>query len=128
MTRLLFLYPDSNPKTANRAVYRKQNNKTMKLKFLTLDYIKQHSRICGDCEDEILLLYAKGAENNLLRILGRTYDELVIMGEGTFPEELMVAGLMLVDVLYQHRSPQEAVKLSDVAYTFEFYTKPFMKL
>ena len=71
---------------------------------------------------------AKGAENNLLRILGRTYDELVIMGEGTFPEELMVAGLMLVDVLYQHRSPQEAVKLSDVAYTFEFYTKPFMKL
>ena len=100
----------------------------MKLKFLTLDYIKQHSRICGDCEDEILLLYAKGAENNLLRILGRTYDELVIMGEGTFPEELMVAGLMLVDVLYQHRSPQEAVKLSDVAYSFEFYTKPFMKL
>ena len=44
------------------------------------------------------------------------------------PEELMIAGLMLVDVLYSHRSPQEAIKLSDVAYTFEFYAKPFMKL
>lgn len=98
------------------------------LKFLSLDYIKQHSRICGDCEDEILVLYAKGAENNLLRILDRTYDELVDMSGGTFPEELMIAGLMLVDVLYSHRAPQEAVKLSDVAYTFEFYTKPFMKL
>ena len=101
----------------------------MKLRFLTLDYIKQHSRICCDCEDGILLLYAKGAENNLIRILGRSYEELCAMGEdGKFPEELMVAGLMLVDVLYQHRSPQEAVKLSDVAYTFEFYAKPFMKL
>ena len=80
----------------------------MKLRFLSLDYIKQHSRISGDCEDELLLLYAKGAENNLLRILDRTYDELVEMGGGVFPPELMIAGLMLVDVLYSHRSPQEA--------------------
>ena len=100
----------------------------MKLKFLTLDYVKQHSRISGDCEDELLLLYAKGAENNLLRLLDRSYDELVAMGGGTFPPELMIAGLMLVDVLYSHRAPQEAVKLSDVAYTFETYAKPFMKL
>jgi hypothetical protein len=100
----------------------------MKLLLLSLNYIHLHSRICGDCEDEILLLYAKGAENNLLRILDRTYDELVSMGGGTFPEELMIAGLMLVDVLYSHRSPQEQVNLSDVGYSFDFYTKPFMKL
>lgn len=100
----------------------------MKLLFLSLNYIKQHSRICGDCEDELLLLYAKGAENNLLRILDRTYDELVTMGGGTFPEDLMIAGLMLVDVLYNHRSPQETIKLSDVGYTFDLYVKPYMKL
>lgn len=120
--------PDSNPLTDIHTIVETQNNTTMKLQFLTLDYIKQHSRICGDCENEILVLYAKGAENNLLRLCDRTYDELVAMGGGTFPEELMIAGLMLVDVLYSHRSPQEAIKLSDVAYTFEFYAKPFMKL
>lgn len=120
--------PDSNPLTSICTIIETQNNATMKLQFLTLDYIKQHSRICGDCENEILVLYAKGAENNLLRLCDRTYDELVAMGGGTFPEELMIAGLLLVDVLYSHRSPQEAVKLSDVAYTFEFYAKPFMKL
>lgn len=98
------------------------------LRFLTLDYIKQHSRICCDCEDALLLQYAKGAERNLLRILDRTYDELVEMGGGEFPPELIIAGLMLVDVLYSHRSPKEAVQLSDVGYTFDFYAKPFMKL
>ena len=97
-------------------------------RFLTLDYIKQHSRICGDCEEEILLLYAQGAEDNLLRLLDRPFDELVQMGGGQFPPGLMVAGLMLVDVLYSHRAPQEAVQLSDVGYTFDFYAKPFMKL
>ena len=100
----------------------------MKLRFLTLDYIKKHSRICGDCEDEILVLYAKGAENNLLRILDRTYDELVEMGGGEFPPELMICGLMLVDVLYNHRSPHEGIHLSDVGYTFDSYAKPFIKL
>ena len=50
------------------------------------------------------------------------------MGGGQFPPGLMVAGLMLVDVLYSHRAPQEAVQLSDVGYTFDFYAKPFMKL
>ena len=97
-------------------------------RFLTLSLIHEHSRICCDCEDALLLQYAKGAEDNLLRILDRTYDELVDMGGGSFPPGLVIAGLMLVDVLYSHRSPQEAVQLSDVGYTFDFYAKPFMKL
>ena len=100
----------------------------MKLKFLTLQYITEHSRICCDCEEKILEVYAAGAEDNLLRIIDRPYEELVAMGGGTFPPGLLVAGLMLVDVLYSHRSPQEQVKLSDVGYTFDFYVKPFMKL
>ena len=98
------------------------------MKVLTLDYIKQHSRICCDCEDPILVVYAQAAESNLLRMLDRSYEELLAMGGGEFPPDLLVAGLMLVDVLYSHRSPQEQVKLSDVGYTFDYYTKPFMKL
>ena len=98
------------------------------LRFLTLDYIKQHSRICGDCEDEILLEYARGAERGLLRILDRSYDELVEMGGGEFPPDLMICGLMLVDVLYQHRSPRENIQLSEVGYSFDFYAKGYMKL
>ena len=51
-------------------------------------------------------------------------------GEGgkVVPADFRVAALMLVDVLYSHRSPQEQVKLSDVGYTFEYYTKQYMKL
>lgn len=98
------------------------------LRFLTLSFIHDHSRICCDCEDPLLLLYARAAESNLLRILDRTYDELVEMGGGEFPPDLLVAALMLVDVLYSHRSPQEQVKMSDVGYTFEYYAKQYMKL
>ena len=49
------------------------------MKFLTLNYIKQHSRIDYDIEDELLELYGNAAENVLAQHLGRgkTVDELV---------------------------------------------------
>ena len=47
------------------------------MKWLSIDYIKQHSRIDFDCEDSLLELYGESAEETVLDITQRTYDEIV---------------------------------------------------
>ena len=46
------------------------------MKWLTIDYIKQHSRIDYDCEDALLELYGNAAEETVMNILGRDYDDI----------------------------------------------------
>lgn len=101
------------------------------MKWLTIDYIKQHSRIDYDCEDALLELYGNSAEETLLNVLHRTYSEVVEefgTDDNPFPASLMVASLMLVEVAYQHRSPITTMNLSYVPYTFDFMVKPYMAL
>ena len=38
------------------------------MKWLTLDWIKQHSRIDFDCEDDLLELYGEAAEEAVLNV------------------------------------------------------------
>ena len=47
------------------------------MNYLTLDYIKQHSRIDYDCEDGLLEMYGDSAEDTVLNVCNRTYDDLV---------------------------------------------------
>ena len=47
------------------------------MRWLTLEYIKQHSRIDSDIEDNILELYAEAAEDTVLNIMNRTYENLI---------------------------------------------------
>jgi hypothetical protein len=98
------------------------------MKFLTLELIKDHSRIDSDYEKKMLELYGNGAENNLFRLLDRTYDEVLAMNGGVFPDDLVVAALMLVDILYNYRNPHAHIHLSSVGYTFDFFVKPYIKL
>ncbi len=103
------------------------------MKFLTLNYIKQHSRIDYDIEDELLELYGNAAENVLAQHLGRgkTVDELVesLTEEyGEVPAAILQAGLMLVDVSYQYRSPVSPTSIYTVPYTFDLLVKPYMIL
>lgn len=97
------------------------------MKFLTLDYIRKHSRIDYDCENEILNLYGSSAEDTLLNYIGMTYDE-VKTKYGEVPAPLVQAALMLVDVSYQHRSPVSSQNMSIVPYTFDIMIKPYIKL
>lgn len=96
------------------------------MKFLTLDYIKQHSRIDSDCEAEILDLYGCAAEDALLNYCNRTMED-VIDEYGTIPAPLMQAALMLVDVSYQHRSPWTTQRFEEVP-AFGILVKPYVKL
>lgn len=97
------------------------------MKWLDLDYIKQHSRIDFDIEDELLELYGDSAENTILNITGRTYEELK-GNENDVPAPIMHASLMLVEVAYTHRSPVSPQNMSVVPDTFDMLVKPYMKL
>ena len=116
----------SNPKTAIGAYYR--NETTNDMKFLTLDYIRQHSRIDGSCEAEILNLYGEAAEDTVLNYIGMTFDELKAKYNNTVPKAVVQAALMLVDTSYQYRSPITPCNVSLVPYTFDLLLKPYVKL
>ena len=98
------------------------------MKFLTLDYIRQHSRIDGSCEAEVLNLYGEAAEDTVLNYIGLSYDELLQKYSGKVPKPIVQAALMLVDTSYQYRSPITPGNVSLVPYTFDLLLKPYVKL
>jgi uncharacterized phage protein (predicted DNA packaging) len=97
------------------------------MKWLTIDWIKQHSRIDFDCEDELLELYGEDAEQTVLNICNRTLED-IIETYGKVPAPLYVAALMLVEVDYNHRSPDSMNNMYAVKYSFDMRIKPYMKL
>lgn len=101
------------------------------MKWLTIDYIKQHSRIDYDCEDALLEVYGEAAEETVMNILGRDYDEIVDKfgtKEKPVPAALIHASLMLVDLSYMQRSPVSQQNMYAVPYSIDMMVKPYMKL
>lgn len=97
------------------------------MKYLKIDYIKQHSRIDYDCEDSILELYANGAEETVLYLLNRTYENL-IGTYGEVPPAIVQVTLELVDASYEHRCPASPQNLSMVPYNFDLLIRNFLCL
>ena len=103
------------------------------MEYLTLEYIKKHSRIDFDCEDDLLELYGNSAENAMAQVLNRGKDATEMVASltedyGKVPDPIMHATLELVDASYQHRSPADAQQMYYVLYGFDFEVKPYMKL
>lgn len=96
--------------------------------FLTIDYIKQHSRIDFDCEDGVLATYGASAENTLLAYIRRTLDNVRDMNDGQLPPDLYHAALMLTEQAYNHRGPVSPTNMSIVGYAFDMKVKPLMRL
>lgn len=97
------------------------------MKYLTLEMIKGHSRIQFDCEDDMLQLYAESAEDTVLNMLNRSYDDLV-SAYGEVPKPVIQATLMLVDNSYINRSPVSPQQLYQVPYTIDVLLKPYIIL
>lgn len=97
------------------------------MKWLTLEWIKKHSRIDFDCEDDLLGLYGDDAEQTVLNLINRSYDE-VMETYGEVPKPLYVAALMLVETSYTQRAPITQTNLYTVPYAFDMKVKPYMKL
>ena len=47
------------------------------MKWLTLDWIKKHSRIDFNGEDDLLEMYGEAAEEAVLNIINRSYTEVI---------------------------------------------------
>jgi uncharacterized phage protein (predicted DNA packaging) len=97
------------------------------MKWLTLDWIKKHSRIDFDVEDDLLEEYGDDAEETVLNIIGRSYEEL-IETYGEVPRPLFVASLQLVELDYTNRSPNSMQNMYQVGYGFDSKVKPYMRL
>ena len=103
------------------------------MEYLTLEYIKKHSRIDFDCEDDLLELYGDSAENAMAQVLNRGKDATEMVASltedyGKVPDPIKHATLELVDASYLHRSPADAQQMYYVLYGFDFKVKPYMKL
>jgi hypothetical protein len=97
------------------------------MKYLTLDYIKAHSRIDCDCENELIEEYGDAAETAILDIVGQSYDELVDR-YGKVPKPIVIATCELTENLIRHRSPGEQVSISAVPYNFDLMLKKYIVL
>ena len=99
------------------------------MKWLTLEKIKQEIHMEQDYhdEDEILEEYGRGAEDAILRLCNRTFEDLIEQ-YGDVPSQIRLASLMITANSYQVREPVAAQKLSPVPYGFDLMVKPFMKL
>ena len=103
------------------------------MEFLSVNYIKQHSRIDYDCEDSLLELYGDSAEETLAGYLNRGdgVDAMVtslVEQYGKIPAPIYHAGLMLVELSYTQRGPVSMQQLYTIPYGFDKCVKPYMIL
>lgn len=97
------------------------------MKWLTLESIKKQCRIEAGVtyEDTLLTDYGEAAEDTVLNVLGKTYDE-VIEEYGVIPKPVHQASLMLVDLSYQHRTPDAITQLHDTR-AFDTLVAPYIR-
>jgi uncharacterized phage protein (predicted DNA packaging) len=98
------------------------------MEYLSIEYIKKHSRIDYDCEDDLIDVYGSAAERAILNLLGRSLDDLKEANDGLVPQDVIVATFQLADNLIRHRSPVEQVNLSAVPYGYDLMLKPYIVL
>lgn len=98
------------------------------MKYLTIDDIKQQLRLDFDCEDGLLELYGIGAEETVLYLCNRTYENLIGSYGGIVPAPIRQVTLELVTNSYEQRSPASPTNLSAVPYNFDLLVKPFILL
>jgi uncharacterized phage protein (predicted DNA packaging) len=99
------------------------------MKWLTLDEIKQQLRIEPDFTDEDALLtsYGTAAEDTVLNVCSRTYDDF-IDNYGEIPQAVKNATLLLVSTSYEQRGAVNMQQLYAVPYAFDMLVKPYMRL
>lgn len=97
------------------------------MKYLTLEYIKEHSRILGNAQNDYLERTGNAAEQAILNLCQRTIED-IYAEYGEVPPDLIHVTLELAEHLYNHRGPTEQVAISAVPYNFDLLVKPYMRL
>lgn len=96
------------------------------MKWLTIDYIKQHARLDFSDEDSVLELYADSSEEAVLNVLNRTYQD-IIEQYGEVPASIRHATLLLVAKAYKDRESDLVQQVYDNK-TLTFLLKPYARL
>ena len=98
------------------------------MKWLTLNEIKDQLRIEREftLEDQKLTMYGDSAEEVLMEVTRRTYDDFV-ENYGKIPTPIREASLMLVTASYETGSAVSLQQLYSNP-TFEMKVKPYMRL
>ena len=97
------------------------------LKWLNLDAIHAHCRIDFNCEDAELEQYAATAEDIILTLTLRTYNNFIDT-YGSIPNPIFEASLLLTQSLYKNRDAEEQRTSNEIAFGFRFHVAPFMAL
>ena len=97
------------------------------LKWLNLEAIHQHCRIDFNCEDAELAQYGIAAEQAILDLTRRTYENFIDT-YGRIPDPIFNATLLLVQSLYKNRDAEEQRDSKEIAFGFQFLVKNYMCL
>lgn len=97
------------------------------LKWLNLDAIHEHCRIDFNSEDAELEQMAKAAEQAILDLTRRTYENFIDT-YGRIPEPIFNASLLMVQNLYNNRDAADSQKKDASLYGFDLLLKNYMVL
>ena len=103
------------------------NDKDNDLKWLSIDAIHAHCRIDFDCEDAELEQMGITAEQAILDLTRRTYENFIDT-YGRIPDPIFNASLLLVQSLYNNRDAEEQRDSKEIAFGFSFMVKNYMVL
>ena len=101
--------------------------KNTSLRWLTIEAIKTHCRIDFDCEDSELEQFGVAAEQAILDLTRRTYENMIDT-YGRIPDPIFNATLLLVQSLYKNRDAEEQRDSKEIAFGFSFMVKNYMYL
>jgi uncharacterized phage protein (predicted DNA packaging) len=97
------------------------------LRWLSIEAIKTHCRIDFDCEDAELEQFGIAAEQAILDLTRRTYENFLDT-YGRIPDPIFNATLLLVQSLYNNRDAEEQRDSKEIAFGFSFMVKNYMVL
>jgi uncharacterized phage protein (predicted DNA packaging) len=97
------------------------------LRWLSIEAIKTHCRIDFDCEDSELEQFGFAAEQAILDLTRRTYENFLDT-YGRIPDPIFNATLLLVQSLYKNRDAEEQRDSKEIAFGFSFMVKNYMVL
>ena len=97
------------------------------LKWLSIDAIHAHCRIDFTCEDAELEQMGIAAEQAILDLTRRTYENFIDT-YGRIPDPIYNATLLLVQSLYKNRDAEEQRDSKEIAFGFSFMVKNYMVL
>ena len=103
------------------------NDKDTGLRWLSVDAIKTHSRIDFDCEVAELEQFGVAAEQAILDLTRRTYENFIDT-YGRIPDPIFNASLLLVQNLYNNRDAADSQKKEASLYGFDLLLKNYMVL